>query len=174
MDSFYDSSFNLISLTIEDHIKAHQLLNNIYNNERDRGAVLMLSGRTPEAERIWRQLGARATNALMREQKRTVFDPEWQRIMGLRSMQRPDALKIRSEGGKKGGFNTKKDIAIKLHQRFVFSYEGKEFLCIFKCQTDGQVCKLLNEAIPTKIKRVTPLLDGSRSMAYGWSCKEIK
>lgn len=62
-------------------------------------------------------------------------------------MAKPDSLEIRSAGGKKGGRNKSRNLIIKGYERFVFSFEGKEVLCIQNCETGGEVLELLNMKI---------------------------
>lgn len=157
-------------------INAHQILFDLYGNKRDLGAVYMLSGRREEAELLWQQAGALATNELMRERGATVYDQEWQREMARRSMARPDARQIRSAGGVIGGRNTNIGRAINTSHRYLFKRSvdtggpAQDFLCIFNCETGGDVVRELNKAVPTNLTRATPLLRGSRDLAYGWSC----
>jgi hypothetical protein len=69
-EDFFNSFFNLIVLSLEDHKKAHQILFDLYGNQKDYGAVLLLQGSMSDAIIVWRQAGARATNELMRSQHR--------------------------------------------------------------------------------------------------------
>jgi hypothetical protein len=100
-----ESPENLIQLSLEDHIKAHQLLYEIYQRPQDRGAVLILTGRTAEAETIWQRLGAAASHESQEEMGITMWNKNFQREMAARSMARPDALETRSKGGKIDGKN---------------------------------------------------------------------
>lgn len=93
--------------------------------------------------------------------------------MAARSMARPDAREIRSKGGKKGGTTRNLDRAIKQDDCYLFSFKGQEVLCIFNCRTGGQVLEQLHLYKQTPLKRVTPLLNGSRSTLYGWSCVKL-
>jgi hypothetical protein len=172
-EEFFNSSFNLIVLSIEDHKKAHQILFDLYGDQKDYGAILLLQGSMNDAVRVWRQAGARATNELMRSQQRTVFNQEFQIEMGRRSLSRPDALETRSRGGRLGGRNRNIGRAIRPEDRYLFYRNGPEFLCIFNCSTGGDVLKELNKAVPTNLQRATQLLNGSRKNLNGWSCKKL-
>jgi hypothetical protein len=172
-DYVYNSDFNLIVLSLEDHIKAHELLFQLYKDEKDRGAVLLLKGNRTEAVKIWKQAGARVTNAKMRLERKTMFDTVWQAEMAQRSLARPDALEIRSRGGTLGGRNRNIGRAVCSKDRYVFLRDGEEYMCTFNCSTGGDVLRELNKAVPTKLQRVTPLLNGSRKNLHGWSCKKL-
>jgi hypothetical protein len=128
--AYKDSEDNLIKLSLQDHRKAHELLYEIFHNKQDLGAIKMLSGDLVESRRIWRQLGAEATHRIQKEQNKTFFNSEFQKEMSRRSLDRPDALKIRSKGGKVGGTNRNLDRVIMTNDRYVFSYENVEVLCI--------------------------------------------
>lgn len=163
-------SENLILLSLEDHIKAHELLYDVFKNPQDLGAIAILKGSQSEACRIWRQLGAKATHQIQKEKYQTFYNSDFQKNMAKRSLARPDALEIRSKGGKIGGTKCHLDRAIKAHQCFVFSYQSKEVLCIFNCRTGGQVLEQLNQYKKTSLQRVTPLIKGVRQSLNGWSC----
>jgi len=94
--------------------------------------------------------------------------------MATRSLARPDALEIRSRGGRIGGINRNLGIAIKSNDRYLFFYKGQPVLCIINCETGGQVMEQLQLYKQTNMKRVTPLLKGSRATAYGWRCEKIE
>jgi|JI81BgreenRNA_FD_contig_123_16905_length_1954_multi_4_in_1_out_2_2 hypothetical protein len=171
--NFLNSSFNLIVLSLEDHKKAHQILFDLYGDQKDYGAILLLQGSMSDAVQVWRQAGARATNELMRSQQRTVFNQEFQIEMGRRSLRRSDALEIRSRGGRLGGRNRNIGRVIRPENRYLFYRNGQEFLCIFNCSTGGDVLKELNKAVPTNLQRATQLLNGSRKNLNGWSCIKL-
>ncbi len=171
---YRDSQENLISLSIEDHIKAHEILFKLYKRPQDYSSTLLLKGSMSESRRIWRQLGAKAVNALLKREKRSFWLSDFQKEMGSRSMNREDALEIRSFGGKKGGRNRNVNRVLTKKDRFLFYYEDKPVLCIFNCETGTDVLNILKEYKQTSILRVSPLLTGVRKKAYGWSCKKIE
>lgn len=172
--AYCDSPANLIPLSREDHILAHKIRLEVYGNLVDQGAINLLEGGLDDKSvRVWRQLGADATHTILREEGRNFWDDNFQREMGLRSLARPDALEIRSRGGRVGGRNRNAGIAIQKTDQYVFSYKGEPVLCIFNCETGGDVVKILNSFVQTPIQRVTPLLDGSRQTAYSWSCTKL-
>jgi len=160
--AYKDSSENLIELSLQDHQKAHELLYEIFHNKQDLGAIKMLSGNLVESRRIWRQLGAAATHVIQKKQNKTFFNSEFQKEMSRRSLERSDALEIRSKGGKLGGTNRNLDRVITSNDRYVFSYENVQVLCILNCRTGGQVLEQLNNFKKTPLQRVTPLLKGER------------
>lgn len=160
-------------LSVEHHIKAHELLYEIYKNPTDLAAVQMLKGYKTESRRLWRQAGARAVNEIERAKGSTVFNNEFQKEMARRSLARPDALEIRSKGGRIGGKTRNKGIAIQKTDRYVFSYNNTPALCILNCETGGDVLEMLHTFKKTPLERATPLLNGSRKTLYGWSCEKF-
>lgn len=171
-EAFINSSENIIILSVEDHAKAHELLYEIYGNAQDQGAVLMLNGYEQESRTIWRQLGATAVNQLMKDQKKTFWDPNYQTEMAARSMARPDAIEIRSKAGKIGGRNRQANRAIKADERYTFFFDNKEALCIINCNSGTQVLEELNKYQQTPLQRVSPLLNGSKTSLHKWSCRK--
>lgn len=167
---FQDSSDNLIKLSLEDHIRAHELLYEIYGNPKDLGAVQCLNGQFSEAAQMWKRAGAEASHEIQKQNQKNLWNHDFQKEMAFRSMQRPDALEIRSKGGKKGGRTTKLNKAIKAHERYTFSFEGKEVISIINCQSGTEVVKILQALHPTKLSRVTGLLKSTRKYLHGWSC----
>lgn len=101
--AYLNRSENLIILSDQDHLKAHELLYEVYGNKSDQGACLLLKGSMVESRAVWRLLGTQAMNAIQKANGTTVFDREWQKEMATRSMARLDAREIRSKGGKLGG-----------------------------------------------------------------------
>jgi hypothetical protein len=172
---------NIIILSEDDHIKAHQLLYEIYGNKQDQGAILLLKGSMNESRTIWKQLGAEKTHLIQKQNGTTIYSIDWQKEMAARSMARPDALEIRSKGGKVGGRTRNLDRVIKQNDRYIFSLEGTgtrgtkcEVLCIINCRTGGDVLEQLNFYKQTPLQRVTPLLNASRKSLHGWSCKKVE
>ena len=170
---FKNSQENLVVLSIEDHIIAHQLLYEVYGNKQDCGAILILTGQLAEASRVWKQLGAWASHNVQEENERQFWNQEFQKEMARRSMARPDALLIRSVGGQIGGKTTKLYVAIKPHERFTFLYKGEAKVSLFNCSLGSQVLEVLNAVQPSKLQRATPLLNGSRQNLNGWSCVRL-
>lgn len=168
-----DSLENVILLSAEDHILAHELLYEIYGNPQDKGATLMLGGYESESRLLWRKLGAAATNKLMKEHGQTFWDPEFQKEMARRSINKPGALEQRSISGKKGGIATKTGIAIQPQNKYVFFYKNQPVLCIINCSLGTHVLEELNKYKQTPLQRATPLLNGSRKSLHGWSCIKL-
>jgi hypothetical protein len=178
---YCESPDNLIKLSVADHVTAHQLLFGIYKYQADKGAVLMLQGDKEASRKIWRTLGARAVHRLSKEKgaEQTFWNKDFQKEMAQRSMARPDALQIRSAAGKLGGQKRNQGRAIKLAERFEFSFEGAPVLCIFNCDSGTLVLEELNKfekkqkKQKTKLSRVSPLLKGTKKNLHGWSCRKI-
>jgi hypothetical protein len=170
---YCESEENLIYLSLADHIKAHELLYEIYKRPQDKGAVLMLQGDKKESRLIWRQLGAKAVNEKLKNEGSNFWNSEFQTEMASRSLARPDAKEIRSKGGQQGGRIRNLNRAIKANDRYLFYYNNEPVLCIFNCETGGDVLKTLHEFKKTPLQRATPLLNGSRKTLNGWSCEKL-
>nr|QQY84810.1 hypothetical protein [Chaetophora lobata] len=93
---------NLVVLSFNDHIEAHKIRFNVYNEYADKLAYSRMSDMGPEGMLAMQQAGGQASNAILRSQGRIMHDPNWQKEMAARSMARLDARKIRSVAGKKG------------------------------------------------------------------------
>lgn len=171
--AFCNSSDNLIYLTLEEHIKAHQILFNLYGKAADNAAVKMLEGDKAESRRLWRIEGSKAVHKKLKEEGRSFWDPECQKMLADRSMSRPDALQIRSEGGKKGGRTRNLNRAISKSDRYLFLFNNEPVLCCFNCETGGDVLTQLHAFKKTNLVRASQLLNGSRKSLYGWSCKKL-
>lgn len=90
-----------------------------------------------------------------------------------KSMARTDSHLIRSLSGKQGGYNRNINRVITKNSKVLFFFEGVPFLCVFNCQTGGDVLKELQKAKKTNLTRVSPLLTKKRKTLYGWSCSPI-
>ena len=170
---YIDSKQNLISLSIEDHIKAHEILFKLYKRPQDYSSVFLLKGNLSESRRIWRQLGAKAVNAIQKREQRTFWSRDYQREMASRSMNRENSLELRSPGGKKGGRKRNLNRVFTKKDRFLFYFEEQPVLCVFNCETGTDVLNILTEYKQTPMLRVSPLLTGVRKKCYGWSCEKI-
>lgn len=172
---FCSSKQNLIILSLADHIEAHQILYDLYKRPIDKAAVLMLQGNKASSRKIWRRLGAEAVHKKLSSDtlKASFWNSDFQREMGQRSLNRPDALEIRSEAGKVGGRNRNLNRAIKSEDRYLFFYQEQPVLCCFSCETGGDVLKILKSFKETPLNRTTSLLNGQRKSSYGWSCEKI-
>lgn len=178
--SFMDSPQNVVELSVEDHITAHSLLFEIYGNLQDQGATCLLLNYEKESRRIWQVLGAKASHKVQQAHGKNMWNNNFQKEMAARSMDRSDALEIRSAAGKVGGRKRNEGIAIKPHERYMFSFKGDPILCVQKCSTGGDVLAEIKqfESITdqiTKLGRVTDLLSAGRKRKtlYGWSCVKI-
>jgi hypothetical protein len=172
--TFCYSSENLIRLSRADHIVAHELLYKVYENPQDQGAVELLKGNHEEGLKLIRKLGAEAVHRILKAEGLNFWNSEFQKEMAMRSLARPDALEIRSKGGKIGGRNRHKNVAISKTDRYLFSYDKNPVLCILNCETGGEVLEGLNSFKPTPLQRVTPLLKGERKSLHGWSCEKLE
>ena len=173
--AYCNSPGNLIRLSRADHIKAHELLYEVYQNPQDQGAVQLLRGNTEEGLKVLRTLGANADlwHRILEAEGKNFWDPEFQKEMAKRSLARPDALELRSKGGKIGGKNRNKNVAITKKDKYLFLYNKIPILCIINCETGGEVLEVLNNFKTTPLQRVTPLLKGERQSLYSWSCEKL-
>lgn len=58
---------------------------------------------------------------------------------------------------------------------FTFYYKNNPALCVFNCQTGGDIVRIL-QSYPEKEKypyRVSGLLKGTKKSLHGWSCEKI-
>lgn len=129
--------------------------------------------RTEEGLRIFHQQGAVAVHTILKLTRKNFWSSDFQTEMGKRSLNKLNALETRSKGGKVGGRNRNLGVALKKEDRFLFCYQNKPVVCLFNCETGGDVLRILNEIHPTNLERVTPLLKGTRKNLYGWSCEKI-
>jgi hypothetical protein len=171
--AYCESEENFISLSLEDHTKAHKLLYEMYKNKQDKRAYLMLSGQDKESICIWRTLGAQSVHEKLKSENSNFWNSDFQREMATRSLAHPDALKTRSEGGRVGGRNRNLNRAITKKDRYLFSFENKPVLCVFNCETGGDVLKILHRFKQTKLQRISQLLKGERKTLNGWSCERL-
>jgi hypothetical protein len=171
--NYMNSDANLIFLTQDNHIKAHEILYDIFGDPRDLGAVALLKGITFEASIEYKRAGAYATHLVLKKAKKNLWSSEKQKRNAAKSMARNDAYLIRSLGGKQGGYNRNINRVITKNSKVLFCFEGIPFLCVFNCQTGGDVLKELQKAKKTNLTRVSPLLTKKRKTLYGWSCSSI-
>ncbi len=149
------------------------MLYDIYNDKRDASAAQLLKGNRSEAVRLWKQAGAEAVHEILEKEKKNFWNQEFQREQAAKSMRHPNAIQIRSEGGKKGGYNAHRNQIVKLEDRYLFSFQHEELLCVFNCETGGDVVRELNKAHETRIVSVSSLIQGKRSSSYGWTVIKI-
>lgn len=172
------STFNLptntVRLTFEDHLKAHELRYEVYNEYGDLSAFKRMSGLQQEGMRAMQQAGGQAVNLKYKEEGRFMHNSDWQKEMAKRSMSRSDALQIRSEGGKKGGRKRHENRVVRMEDRYEWLVEGQPFLCTFNFNSGGDLLRALQAARPTNLQRVSPLLNGERARLHGWSCRKIE
>ena len=173
--NYCDTAENVILLSVDDHRTAHSLFADLYEDPRATGAILLLAGELEQSRAEWQKAGAYASHLVQQLNETGFWDKKAQRERAFRSLDKADARETRSRGGKIAGAKRWKDVAIQKDKRYVFSHEGKELLCILNCETGGDVVRELDRCIPnTGIQRVTPLLNGSRKTASGWSCQKIE
>lgn len=173
-DSGLDIPENLISLSFEDHILAHKIRYDTYGQVYDLAAYNLMCGFDSEGWRLLRVEGAYKTHDALKLKKKNFWSNEFQKEMSARSVISEYAMKMRSVGGKMGGKNRNKNIAITPQDKYIFSYNKAETVCIINCETGGEVLEELQKIVITpNFKRVTPLLKGERENAYGWSCKKV-
>jgi len=137
-------------------------------------AFLFLTGSSDAAKIAWRKAGAFATHAVLKAAGKNFWNSDYQKDQVRKALLRSDALVTRSVGGKLGGRTRQLNRAITAKDKYLFSYKGKPYLCIFNCSTGGDVVKELNRAIKTPIERISPILNGKRASSYGWSATRIE
>lgn len=169
--SFMNDAFNVIYLSRSHHALAHQLLFDLVKDSCDKGAFYLLENlNNQKALKQYPIAGAKATHKLLREQKKNFWNSTHQKQNAKKSLEKPDALLTRSLSGKKGGYSRNKNRIINSTIKILFLFENVPFLCIFNCQTGGDIVRILNSAKPSKMKRISPLVTGKRKTAYDWSC----
>ena len=171
--AFLEDPSNIVRITFQEHAIAHYLLYKVYGRDEDLTAFYVLRDYENKGRSYLRYLGAKASHKVQKEKGVSFWSSAQQKVNAARSLAREDAIEIRSEAGRKGGIKAKANIAINASQAFEFSFEDKPVLCILNCTSGQQVVEELQKFKQTNIKRATPLLDGSRKKAFGWSCKEI-
>lgn len=174
-DQFYDLPINLVPLRFEDHIRAHELRYETYNEAGDRAAFTAMKGLGSEGMAILQRLGGKAANEGFKARGELFYNSEYQREMARRSMERPDALEIRSAAGKQGARKSRETASVvKETDRFEWSYEGQPIVCTFGFNHAGDLLEALQKVKDTKMKRVWFLVTGARKNMYGWSCTKIE
>jgi len=170
-----DDPRNIIYVSFEDHKQLHKLRSEQYKKKArgDKIAFLKMDQQTEEAWLEIRHAGAEATHQILKDRKANFWDLEFQKEMAKRSLNKSMSRQIRSHGGKKGGKKRQQNPIIKALEKFCFSYQGEQKLCVFNCTTGGEVLEQLQLCIRTPLKRVSPLLTGRRKSLYKWSCKKI-
>jgi hypothetical protein len=133
-----------------------------------------MEGQLEKYGKEFRVMCAYATHQKLKTQCKNFWDSEYQKEMSARSVQSEYAMKMRSVGGKLGGKNRNKNIAITPDDKYIFSYNKVETICIINCETGGEVLEELQKLVPnSRFKRATPLLKGERKNLYGWSCEKF-
>lgn len=165
---------NLVKLSFEDHIKAHELRYEVYEEAGDKIAALSMKGLKEEGMLLMQREEGRAVNVKLKEEGRLMHDQNWQCDMAKRSMARPDALEIRSQAGQKGSKVRHQNRIISKKDRYLWFFRGEAFLCTFGFDNGGDLTRELNKAKGTKLLRVSPLIRGERKSLHGWSCECIK
>lgn len=156
---FRDTAENTITLSCEQHLFAHRLFAELYEDPRAVGAVTLLTCEIPEPLiREWRREGAYASHKVQKATGKGMWDPILQKRRADKSMAKADALESRSRGGKIAGLKRHIGVALKKEDCYMFSYKNQEVLGIINCKTGGQVLAELKRCIPDKtLKRVSPL-----------------
>jgi hypothetical protein len=169
-----DITENLVTLSFNDHIEAHKIRFNVYNEYADKLAYTRMSDMGPEAMLAMQQAGGQATNAILRSQGRIMHDPNWQREMAARSMARPDAREIRSAAGKKGIRTRHANRTVVIEDKYLWKVNDIPFLCTFNINNGGDLLRELHKARPTPLQRTAQLINGSKKRLHGWSCEKIE
>eukprot|EP01026_Neomeris_dumetosa_P038790 TRINITY_DN3166_c0_g1_i12.p1 TRINITY_DN3166_c0_g1~~TRINITY_DN3166_c0_g1_i12.p1 ORF type:complete len:246 (-),score=21.65 TRINITY_DN3166_c0_g1_i12:1105-1842(-) len=168
-----DEPENLIKLSLEDHLSAHLIRYEVYKNQFDLAMVLM---RKNLSEKAWKAILFKngITNTAIHKQKGITFwDLEFQKEMAQRSVNSEHAMNMRGVGGKKGGRTRNLNRIIIPQDKYLFYYNDQEAICIFNCETGGDVLRELNKVVPTPLQRISQLLRGERKKLHGWACKPL-
>lgn len=164
---------NIVLLSFEDHIKAHQLRFEVYGEYADRQAVVRMSDLGDEKMLSMQQSGGQAVNIQLKREGRLMHDSAWQKEMARRSMARPDALEIRSVAGKKASVVRNKNRVITSEDKLLWKVNNVEFMCTFNFDQTTELLEELSKARATKLQRVSPLISGKKASLHGWSVEKI-
>lgn len=170
----FDLSNNTVKLTFDDHVIAHELRYKVYGEYGDLAAVKYMQALSEQGMRAMQQAGGQAVNVKLKKEGRLMHDPQWQKEMAKRSMEKDNAKQTRSEGGKKGGRKRHENRILRVEDRYEWSVDDKPFLCTFNFNFGSDLLNDLQAARPTNLQRVSPLITGQRKKLYGWSCKKIE
>lgn len=175
--STFDEEINRVQLSYEDHVISHKIRFEVSQESGDQVAFLRMTGHEEEGFEegfiAMLRAGQQAMVAGLRREGRMFFNPEWQREMANRSMARPDALETRSQGGRTARALQNRGRVINKNDRYEWSWKGKTFMCTFDFDQTSELLKVLTTVQESRIKRISPLLNGSRKVASGWSVQKI-
>jgi hypothetical protein len=171
--STFNLEENLVKLTFEDHVKAHEIRFEVYGEFADKLAFTRMKNMAEDGMKSFQQAGGQAVNRIFREQGRMMYDPVWQQEQARKSMARPDALQIRSEAGKKGNRTRHQNVTVRKEDRYLWCYKNEPFLCTFGFDNGGDLLQELFKAKETPLLRVTPLVKGWKRSLHGWSCEKL-
>lgn len=183
---YCDTPENLIELSVEDHITAHQLYYAINPTPQNFGAIQLLINATENATKAAKQAGAYKSHEVQRENKTGIFNPDVAKKAAQASMARPDAIQIRSEAGKKGGRNRQANRIISPEDKYTWYHNpdrmgsgtqtkesGEPKFCTFNCSTGGEIVEILKKYYPCDIERISDVLTGKRKSAFGFSAEKM-
>lgn len=170
---FMETSANLVLLSKEDHTKAHQILFEIYGDQRDLGAVCMLSERTETEEglRIFHQQGAVTVHKLLKKEERNFWSKDWQEEMLAQKKADSNILAIQGKSVSKrwdGRIISEED-------QIVWSFllrMGEETLCSLWCSLGKDIDIELQKIHPSKTE-VSKILSGKNKSSGGWTLKRV-
>ena len=143
---FMNTEFNLIYLSRDDHAFAHFLLYKLAKDNRDLSAFYMLCFNKHEALKHYRIAGAKAAHLLLKKRNQSFWNSEIQKNNAKKSLSKINARVTRSLGGNKGRYQRNKNRIITKTTKLLFLFESQPFLCIFNCQTGGDIVSILNQA----------------------------
>ena len=155
-----DEPENLIKLSLEDHLKAHLIRYEIWKAPSDQAMVLMRQGYSTKA---WTIILKTARGKCLGIQKQK----------GLGFWNSENQKKISSMGGKKGGRMRNVNRVIQPQDKYLFYHNDREAVCIFNCETGGDVLRELNKVVSTPLQRVSQILRGERKKLHKWSCEPL-
>ena len=169
---------NLIKLSFKDHLEAHRIRYEVYKQDNDDLFIQLVSGNDQKIFTLQRQLGARATHALLKSKKENRWNSDYQRKLSILSIEKDGGG--RSRGGKVGGKNRWAGHTITPDHKYLFYHQDDKIskpyaiVCTFNCNDGTEILNILNTIKPNlNFIRASPLLSGKRKSAYGWSCVKL-
>lgn len=169
----FDSPENLVVLTFDDHVKAHEIRFKVYGEFGDKLAFTQMKEMKEEGMKAFQQAGGQAVNRIFKKESRLMHDPVFQKEMAKKSMARLDARQIRSSAGKIGNRKRHQNVTVLLLDHYLWFFQNEPFLCTFGFDNGGDLLRELFKAKETRLQRVTPLIKGEKRSLHGWSCQKI-
>lgn len=150
---YMNSKENLIDLTVEQHIKAHLLLNAIYQIGFDKAAVAILLGDVVESQTISRLEGGQLGRETMKRKGISFHDPEKQKEFNI--------IKHNNK-------------IIFDNENWVLSKNGIEQFTTWDCGMTADIRSIiLNDYGDDLGRTISNLVKGKRKTSKGWSMVKL-